>query len=248
MPAPATRRDPPADAIVLAAAPAGPGAFAPAWARVAGRPICAWTVDALATSPHIARIALIVDAGHLARAKRLVAAAGWRNVRPVSYSEDAERLPGLAAYLRAGLAALADAASESVVLHEAARPLLPVSLLDALFATWDGTGIVTAATPVKETLKEVDAHRRVRQTPPRDQLWQLHPPLLAARALLERLLATHPTPDPDREAPVTDPIAMLARVPGVPLRLVPAGHDDLVVRRRADVVVAEGMLAAARTH
>lgn len=244
MPAATTRPSPALNAIVLAATPARRGAFVPAWALAAGRSICAWAVDALAASPQIARVALVVDTGHLTRAERLIAAAGWRNVLPVVPAEEA---PGLAACLHAGLSASADAPMEGVVLHDGAHPLLPASLLDALVARWDGTGVVAAASPVKETLKAVDAQRRVRQTPPRDRLWQLHPPLLASCSLLERLLAAHPTPAQDCETPGAGLVALLARAPGVSLRLVPAGHDDLVVRRRADVVLAASVLGQAST-
>jgi 2-C-methyl-D-erythritol 4-phosphate cytidylyltransferase len=249
-----------ADAIVLAGPPAGPpsgrAAFDPAWARVAGRPGCVWAVDTLDTSQHIRRVALVVEARRLAAARRLIAAAGWRAVHAVAPSEDGTDARGLVAWLGAGLAALDEARAEApagapgaVVLHEGSRPLLPTALLDALFAAWDGASVLAAASPVKETLKAVDTRRRVRQTPPRDHLWQLHPPLLLPCPLLERIIVAATPPDARVQGqPDASLTALIARAPGVRLRLVAAGHEDVVLRRSADARLAEGMLTDARSQ
>lgn len=251
---PSPQSSKPAGAIVLAGLPVPrAGAFDPAWALVAGRPVCAWVVDTLAAAPQMARVALVVDAPRLKRAQELIAASGWRNVRAVAATttaRGANSAPQVAAWLGAGLAELASAtrAEVAVVLHDATRPLLDPALLDALFARWDGAGVVAAASRVKETMKVVDERRRVLQTPPRDSLWQVRPPVLMPHSILERVLATAATPAAQQAASSAGIAALVARTPGIHLRLAPAGHDDLMVRRRADLRVVERLLAASGTQ
>lgn len=214
--------------------------------------MCAWAVDALEASPRIGAVALVVSPGRVSAARRLIAAAGWRKVRVAESLAEAENPVILDMLLGEGLLQileeLAPGIPKAVVLHEGTRPLLEPALLDALFAAWDGEQVVAAASPVKETLKVVDDDRLVRQTLPRERLWQVGTPLLLPGPLLRRIVLDEEIVEPEFAMPTTGIVAMIARAPDVRLRLVPAGHDDIVVRRRADLRVAEGMLAAERAR
>ena len=62
-------------ALLLAIAPSPGAAFDPPWARLSGRPVLSWSLTALARSPLISRVALVVS-DRLDEARRLAAAVG----------------------------------------------------------------------------------------------------------------------------------------------------------------------------
>lgn len=87
--------------------------------------------------------------------------------------------------VRAGLGALPDDV-DVVAVHDAARALTPPSVVAATVAAIAGTTVAAApGVPVPDTLKEVDARRRVRGTVPRAGVWAVQTPQAFARVTLE---------------------------------------------------------------
>jgi 2-C-methyl-D-erythritol 4-phosphate cytidylyltransferase len=85
--------------------------------------------------------------------------------------------------VRAGLDAVPDAA-DVVLIHDAARPLLPRPVLDrVLHAAASGVGAV-AATPVADTVKRVDEQGTIVQTVDRRGLWHAQTPQGFPRAMV----------------------------------------------------------------
>jgi 2-C-methyl-D-erythritol 4-phosphate cytidylyltransferase/2-C-methyl-D-erythritol 2,4-cyclodiphosphate synthase len=74
-----------------------------------------------------------------------------------------------------GLAALATAAPERVLIHDAARPFATPSLIDRVLASLDDNDAVIPALPVANTLKRV-ADGRVVETIPRDDVQGVQTP------------------------------------------------------------------------
>jgi 2-C-methyl-D-erythritol 4-phosphate cytidylyltransferase/2-C-methyl-D-erythritol 2,4-cyclodiphosphate synthase len=89
--------------------------------------------------------------------------------------------------VRAGLEALAPHAPDIVLVHDAARPLIPPGTIPALLAALEhSTGAIPAA-PVADTLKRV-ADGRITATVPRDGLYraQTMPALVQRRPTMPR--------------------------------------------------------------
>lgn len=231
-------------AVVLAATPRPRAPFAPCWARLAGRPVVAWSLDVLSAAPAIAQMLLVVSPSRRASASDLVRASGWPAARVVAVPQAGATWVG---QVRAALEALAAIAStcSHLLVHDGARPLLSSELLDALLAvaTADERTIAVAGVPVKETLKLVDARGDVRQTPPRADLRQLQSPIVLPRAPLAAALATLATPA--TLPPSGDLAALLAACAGCRMRLIPGSYDNLRIRTPRDLAIAEGML---RSH
>jgi 2-C-methyl-D-erythritol 4-phosphate cytidylyltransferase len=217
---------PPVAALLVAMERAPGERFTPALAQVRRRPLYAWSVDRLAAAPAINETRVLLPAR--ARFERVVAASDWRSVSacPVSPAN----LPPFTALLEA-LSAL-DGAVERVLVHDAAYPLLDARSLDAVLAAGSATHLVLAATPVKDTLKQVDAQGLVTGTPPRDRLWQVRSPVLAPRALLEPRLRALAGVAPAQPAFAAGWLRELCA--GLPTRIVPIGADAPHVRTRAD--------------
>jgi 2-C-methyl-D-erythritol 4-phosphate cytidylyltransferase len=137
--------------------------------------------------------------------------------------------------VRAGLAAL-PGALDAIAVHDAARPLVTPSVVAACIdLALAGFGAV-AGCPAVDTLKRVDAARRVVETPGRDGMWQAQTPQVFPAGALRSAYA-----DPAAEA--TDDAALVERfLPDVAVTMVDAGATNLKVTRPEDVVLAEAIL------
>lgn len=123
-------------------------------AEVAGRPLLAWSVEALAAAPGIAGIVIVASAEGVAE----IRAAAWLppSVRAV-VPGGARRHESVAA----GIAALGpDAADDDLVLvHDGARPLVSPELVARAIDAAARHGAAIPVVPVAETLKRIDDDR-----------------------------------------------------------------------------------------
>jgi 2-C-methyl-D-erythritol 4-phosphate cytidylyltransferase len=153
-------------------------------------------------------------------------------------------VPGGATRQQSVAAALAaaDPAGEIVLVHDAARPLVPPRLLARVVdAVVCGAPAVVPGLPVVDTIKEVDQDRVVVRTPPRERLVAVQTPQGFARAALE---LAHRTASADHPGATDD--AALAEAAGIPVLVVPGEPAAMKVTYPEDFARAEQHLAAAR--
>jgi 2-C-methyl-D-erythritol 4-phosphate cytidylyltransferase len=125
-----------------------------------------------------------------------------------------------------------------VLVHDAARPLTPPALVDAVAAAvLGGQPAVIPVLPVSDTVKEVDAQGRVLNTPSRDGLRAVQTPQGFRREVLEAAYASS-----DHGPAVTDDAGLVERL-GVPVSTIPGAEEAFKVTRPADLVLAEALLA-----
>ncbi|QES48925.1 2-C-methyl-D-erythritol 4-phosphate cytidylyltransferase [Streptomyces venezuelae] len=148
--------------------------------------------------------------------------------------------------VRAGLDAL-PADVTAVLIHDAARPLVPVDTVDAVVeAIRDGAPAVVPAMPLSDTVKEVEpgppgAPEPVVATPERARLRAVQTPQGFDRATLVK---AHDTIAVNGEG-ATDDAGMVEKL-GVPVVLVPGHEEAFKVTRPLDLVLAEAVLARRR--
>jgi 2-C-methyl-D-erythritol 4-phosphate cytidylyltransferase len=128
--------------------------------------------------------------------------------------------------VRAGLAEVpADAVV--VVVHDAARPLVPEAVIERVLAPlgegWDGA---VPGLPVADTLKRVDAGGTVLETVARDSLYSVQTPQAFPAEVLRRAVATGGDAT-DCAALVEAAGGRVKVVPGDPLLLKVTTADDL---------------------
>lgn len=134
----------------------------------------------------------------------------------------------------AGLAAL-PASVDLVLVHDAARALVPVAVVEAVVAALrEGADAVVPALPVSDTVKRVDASGTVGATVPRSELRAVQTPQGFRRDLLERVHRAGP-------AAVTDD-AELVEAAGGTVRTVPGAPEAFKVTTPFDLLVAEAVL------
>ena len=138
------------------------------------------------------------------------------------------------------LAALPDEV-DVVLVHDAARPLVPPSLVDAVAAAVrGGADAVVPGLAVADTVKSVDAADVVSATLDRSVLRSIQTPQGFRR---ETLAAAHAGADP--AAPATDD-AGLVEAAGGKVVVVPGDEEAFKVTRPLDLVLAEAVLARRR--
>ncbi|GAA4913213.1 2-C-methyl-D-erythritol 4-phosphate cytidylyltransferase [Streptomyces coeruleoprunus] len=146
--------------------------------------------------------------------------------------------------VRRGLDALPGTIT-TVLVHDAARPLVPVDTVDAVVeAVRDGAPAVVPALPLADTVKEVeprtDTPEPVVATPERARLRAVQTPQGFDR---DTLVRAHETVTGE----VTDDASMVERL-GVPVVAVPGHEEAFKVTRPLDLVLAEAVLARRRVN
>lgn len=123
-----------------------------------------------------------------------------------------------------------------VLVHDAARPLVPVEVVERVIATVrGGAPAVIPVLPVVDTVKTVDADGVVIGTPERASLRSVQTPQGFARSVLQQAHAEAEVDD------VTDDAGLVERL-GTDVTTV-AGHEEAFkVTRPLDLVLAEAVL------
>lgn len=151
--------------------------------------------------------------------------------------------------VRAGIDALPPDV-DTVLVHDAARPLVPVDTVDTVVETVRaGAPAVVPALPLADTVKEVEpaaergAPEPVVATPARARLRAVQTPQGFDRAVLVR---AHEAVEVSGEG-ATDDAGMVERL-GLPVVVVPGHEEAFKVTRPLDLVLAEAVLARRRAN
>lgn len=200
--------------------------------EIGQRPLLHHALRTLASHRRIDRIFVVLAPGDRHFARIDLSAFGGK-VEPL-YCGGKTR----AASVFNGLLAARDsiAASDWVLVHDAARPCLGREELDRLFGELenDDTGGLLAV-PVADTLKRANRDSRVASTEPREGLWLAQTPqMFRYRLLIEALRAADP------EA-VTDEARAIEGL-GLKPRLVMGSPTNIKVTFTEDVALAELIL------
>ncbi len=200
--------------------------------EVAGRPLIAWSLDAVAAARSITATVIAAPAAHLDEFRELA--------RPAGATVVAGGLTRSGSVARA----LEEVGTDLAAIHDAARPLVSPALIDELISRLAGAGDasgVIAATPILDTVKRADRPRpegalRVASTEDRELLWAAQTPqVFRLAALREALAASGPG--------VTDEATLIERAGGTVL-IHPAPATNMKITTPDDMRVAELLLAS----
>ena len=204
---------------------------------VAGRPVLAWTLDAVLGCPAIEWIGVMGQPEDGPAIQAILLAA--RPTRPVRWILGGDTRQES---VRLGLEAL-PAAAEAVLIHDGARCLATpelfsrcaLALLEAMEA---GAGII-AATPVSDTIKQVDQQGLIQATPDRQHLWAAQTP----QGFAVRQLRSAHRQALEKGWSVTDDAALFERL-GFPVQVLEAPASNIKLTTPFDLSVAEAVLRA----
>ncbi len=135
-------------------------------------------------------------------------------------------------------------AEQWVLVHDAARPCLQPSDVDALIevGTQDAIGGILA-TPVRDTIKRSNQAGRIDATVDRTTLWQAQTPQLFRLGMLIHALELSMA----RGLKVTDEASAMEQAGWAPL-LVTGRADNIKITRQEDLAVAERFLQAVEAN
>ncbi|WP_176591143.1 bifunctional 2-C-methyl-D-erythritol 4-phosphate cytidylyltransferase/2-C-methyl-D-erythritol 2,4-cyclodiphosphate synthase [Sphingobium sp. EM0848] len=200
---------------------------------IGGKPVLAHAVDALLAHPAIDSVTVVVGAGQESAAR---AALAGRPIAAIVEGADSRR-----GSVRAGLEQIAGSGGAArILIHDAARPALPASVIDRLLAALEHAVGAIPVLPVADTLVR-HQDNRAGEVANRDALARVQTPQAFD---FNTVLAAHRAWDIAREA--TDD-AQMVRHQGSDVMLV-AGDERLEkLTYPQDFARAERSLAAARS-
>ncbi len=202
-----------------------------AFVTLAGVPLVARALSAVAASPEIDRVVPVIpaDAGE----RYAAAAAGLAGLAKLAdpVVGGAERQDSV----RAGLAALPEDTT-LVAVHDAARALVRPESVSRVVAEARKHGAALLAVPARDTLKRV-RDGSVVDTPPREECWLAQTPQVFRVELLREALAKA-----DAEGFVGTDDAQLVERLGVAVRVVPGDPENRKITGPDDLAAADAWL------
>ncbi|MEO8967061.1 MAG: 2-C-methyl-D-erythritol 4-phosphate cytidylyltransferase [Solirubrobacteraceae bacterium] len=190
-----------------------------------GRPMLAWSLDALRAVDAVRAIVVALPADWLHAAPEGVIAVAGGAQRSHSVRAALQRSDG----------------DDAVIVHDAARPLATTALFTAALQELERSGAdaVIAAAPVTDTIKECAPDgRTVARTLDRSRLWAIQTPQVFRRAALTGAL----TGSDEHLARATDDAWLVERAGGT-VRIVGGDPGNLKVTTPEDLRIAELILA-----
>jgi 2-C-methyl-D-erythritol 4-phosphate cytidylyltransferase len=196
--------------------------------ELAGKPMLQWSVEALCAAAAVGRIVVALPAG-----VQLPDGCGPRD-RVVAVAGGSSRSESV----RNAMAAAG--AEQTMLVHDAARPLLSAALAESVIAALladPGADAAIAAAPVSDTIKRADQRMTVTETLPRSELWAVQTPQVFRADALRR---AHDV-DAEQLAGATDDAWLIERAGGRVV-IVPAPSENIKVTTPVDLELAELLL------
>jgi 2-C-methyl-D-erythritol 4-phosphate cytidylyltransferase len=224
--------------------------------QLGGRPMVAWSIDAMLATSGVERIVVAMPPGGAASLGDAAPLGGVASLgcaaegRITVVDGGASRSGSVRCALEAArrlvetgehVPSAEQSVDDFVLVHDAARPLVTPALAESVIAALardPQADAAIAALPVTDTVKRVDSGGAVRETLERSELWAVQTPQVFRRAALERALDVHP----DELMRATDDAWLIERGGGRVI-VVRASEENLKVTAPLDLGVAELLLA-----
>lgn len=199
------------------------------------QPILAWTLQAAATAKSIEWIGIICKPIDRPDIEQMIAdlRAQFKLQTPVTLIQGGVTRQDS---VYNGLQALPAEASH-VLIHDGARCLATPELFDRCTVSALATQGFVVAVPVKDTIKQVDANRRITHTPDRAQLWAAQTP----QGFDVKVLKQCHSQGQQNGWQVTDDAALLEKC-DVPVMIVDGEETNLKVTTPGDLAIAQFIL------
>ncbi len=197
------------------------------FALLGGKPILARVVDTFQRCNPVGQIVVVLSEPNLERGRQLVADQGWTKVTDVC-AGGRRRQDSVVA----GLNGLDNC--EWVVIHDGARPLVAVELIEKGLAAAKETGAAVAAVPVTDTIKVAGDDGIALQTPPRQNLRAVQTPQVFRVGIITEAYRK-------ANSDVTDDAAPVEQL-GYKVKLYMGSYDNIKITTPDDLVLAEWLL------
>lgn len=190
------------------------------------KPIARISFDLFDACDEIASITVVANEGyhHIFDSKR----------KNVSFALPGERRQDS---LKNGMAKLAPD-TDLVLIHDAARPFLTQDMILRVIQNTKETGAATLALPMRYTVKEADAEKRVVKTLDRSKLYEIQTPQGLKRSILEKGMQRAES----EGITVTDDVC-LAEILSSAVQLVNGSPYNFKITTQEDLVIARAIFS-----
>ena len=199
---------------------------------LAGRPLLYHTLAAFDRAPSIDRIIIAVAPGEEACCETDV-------VRKNSFNKNITVIAGGDVRQESVRRLLEQVPEETslVLIHDGARPLITVDLIERALAETEKWQATVAAVPVKDTIQTTNEAGFVQKTLPREQLWSIQTPQTFALQLIRE---AHCRALQDGFVG-TDEGSLVERL-GKPVKIIMGAYDNIKVTTPEDLIIAEALM------
>jgi 2-C-methyl-D-erythritol 4-phosphate cytidylyltransferase len=199
---------------------------------LAGRPILYHALKAFDRAPSVDRIILAVAPGEEACCETDV-------VRKFSFNKNITVIAGGEVRQESVRRLLEQVPKETplVLIHDGARPLITVDLIERALKETEKWQATVAAVPVKDTIQATDEAGFVQETLPRNLLWSIQTPQTFALQLIRE---AHQKALKDGFIG-TDEGSLVTRL-GRPVKIIMGAYDNIKVTTPEDLIVAEALM------
>lgn len=198
-------------------------------AQLQSRPVLEFSIDAFDQAESIAEIVIVVGEHTEAAITQLISNGAWST--PISLVRGgASRQESTANGVDT-----VSASADVILVHDAARPMILPTQIEACIVAARQYGGAILAAPVTDTIKRVEAGH-IESTIDRSTLWAAQTPQAFRAELLRAMISSD-------AADVTDE-ASLAEYLGYPVQIVPGDATNLKITHLPDLIVAEALLRA----
>jgi len=197
------------------------------FAPLGGEPVLLRATRPFQECPLVDQIVVVISGDKENKCRTLVTGPEWSKVSDICLGGK-RRQDSVAA----GLKQLND--FDWVIIHDGARPLVTVDLIERGLEAAKETGAAAAAVPVTDTIKVVGPGEIVRQTPPRQNLRSVQTPQVFRFDVIQ---IAHQ----QDASNVTDDASLVERL-GHKVKLYTGSYDNIKVTTPDDLALAEILL------
>ena len=194
------------------------------FALLGGKPLLARTTEPFQKCRLVDQIVVVISGEKEALCRRLIVGEEWSKVSDVCLG-GSRRQDSVAA----GMKRLKKC--DWVVIHDGARPLVTMDLIERGLEAAKETGAAIAAVPVTDTIKIAGEDRIVHQTPPRQNLWAVQTPQVFHINIVTKAYQK-------ANEDVTDDASLVEQL-GYQVKLYTGSYDNIKITTPGDLALAE---------
>lgn len=199
------------------------------FAEIAGKPVIAHTLDAFERCKSIDGIILVLPNNSIEKGSALIAKSGYKKVEVICEG-GATRQQSVSNGLKS------TSKCDLVLVHDGARPCVTEEAIRSGISEAIKEGIAIAASPVSDTIKQVDDYLLVSKTLDRSKLMSIHTPQVFRYDILK---AVHSNPAFD----ATDDAALAEKM-GYKVKAYMDSYTNIKITTIADLTIAEAILSS----
>jgi len=193
------------------------------FAMLGGEPLLVRATRPFQECPLVHQIVVVVGGEKEERCRHLVGGEGWSKVSDVCIGGKRRQDSVLA-----GLKRIKNC--DWVIIHDGARPLVTVDLIERGLEAARETGAAVAAVPVTDTIKVAGDDKIVQGTPPRQNLWAVQTPQVFRFDIINEAYR-------NAKSDVTDDASLVERL-GYRVKLYLGSYDNIKINTPDDLALA----------